>query len=102
MVVGAKNTLSIIGVFSELIFDYRTKIKVKIESRSTGTPKIEKSANIGEAQVGPARRMKRTPLSTHGVMHALCMFIAKDMRPLHLVEGAGFRAFVKALDPGST
>ena len=52
LVVGAKNTLSIIGMFSELIFDYRTKIKVKIENRPTRNPKNRKKlAIIGEAQV---------------------------------------------------
>ena len=31
-------------------------------------------------------------------LRALCLFVAKDMRPLHVVEGEGFRGFVKQLD----
>lgn len=42
------------------------------------------------------------PVYLGKVYRALTLFIIDDMRPFNLVEGSGFKKFIKAIDPRLT
>ena len=60
---------------------------------------VSKQASIESFITNPKPKYKRGSQRDRDITDALTRFVAKDMRPIALIEGEGFSDFVRALDP---
>lgn len=58
-----------------------------------------KQTTLVDLSTKPAEKLASTTKHTRGITKALGEFIAKDMRPVALVEGEGFLHLMSTLEP---